>query len=133
MTKVSTPLGVGSGRAAQEAAVAVGSRRRQAVYGALCVAGAALPLSRFVPWLAENGLDLPLFFEELFANRISSFFAWDVLVSAAVVLAFLTLDGGGLPRAQRALVVVATCSGGVSFGLPVYLLLRELRSRRTSG
>jgi hypothetical protein len=108
------------------------SRRRQVVYGASCVAGAALPLSQVLPWMADNGIDLPLFFEELFANRISSFFAWDVLVSAAVVLAFLALDGGGLPRAQRALAAVATCSVGVSFGLPLYLLLRERHSRRAS-
>ncbi|MCA1716928.1 MAG: DUF2834 domain-containing protein [Actinobacteria bacterium] len=132
MTKTS-PQGAGPGRAvAEETITGGGSRHRQAVYGALCVVGAALPLSQFVPWLAENGLDLPLLFEELFANRISSFFAWDVLISAAVVLAFLALDGGGLPWAQRALAAVATCSVGVSFGLPVYLLLRERHSQRAS-
>lgn len=91
-----------------------------------------MPLSRFVPWLAENGLDLPLFYEELFANRISSFFAWDVLISAVVVLAFVALDRGGPPVAQRALAAMATCSVGVSFGLPVYLLLRERHSGRYS-
>lgn len=91
-----------------------------------------MPLSQFVPWLAENGLDLPLFFGELFANRISSFFAWDVLVSAVVVLTFLTLDRGGPPPVQRALAALGTCFVGPSFGLPVYLLLRERYSQRTS-
>lgn len=106
-----------------------GSGRRQLIFLGLSVAGAALPLSRFTPWLAENGLDLKLFYRELFANRISSFFAWDVLVSAAVVLAFVALDRGGPPLAQRILAVVATFSVGVSCGLPVYLLLRERHSR----
>lgn len=107
-------------------------RRRQAIYSALCVVGAALPLSRFLPWLAEHGPDAQVFFDELFTNRISSFFAWDVLVSATVVLAFLALDGGGLPRAHRVLVAVATCSVGVSLGLPLYLLLRERQTRQSS-
>lgn len=110
-----------------------GSGRRQVIFLGLSVLGATLPLSRFVPWLAENGLDLPLFYEELFANRISSFFAWDVLVSAVVVLAFVSLDRGGPPLAQRILSAIATCSVGVSFGLPLYLLLRERHSQRASG
>jgi hypothetical protein len=106
------------------------SRRKQVIYGALCIAGAALPLSQFTPWLMENGLDLQLFFNELYVNAISRFFAWDVLVSAVVILTFLVIDGGGIPRWQRILVGVATCSVGVSFGLPVYLLLRERHLQR---
>lgn len=131
-TGMSSP-GAGPVDTVAERAIAGGdSRRRQAVYGALCVVGAALPLSRFVPWLAEHGLDFRLFFDELFANRISSFFGWDVLVSTTVVLAFLALDGGGLPRAQRVLVAAATCCVGVSLGLPLYLLLRERQTRQPS-
>lgn len=125
-----SPPGSGPAYAAVIRTPVAGDARRQAIYGALCVVGAALPLSRFLPWLAEHGPDTRLFFDELFTNRISSFFAWDVLVSATVVLAFLALDGGGLPRAHRVVVAVATCSVGVSLGLPPYLFFRERHTRQ---
>jgi Terpene cyclase DEP1 len=101
------------------------SKRRQAIYLALSLLGAALPLSQFLPWVVDHGLDLPRLRDELFANRISSFFGVDLLISAVVVLTFLALDGGGLSRSHRVLTAVATCLVGVSCGLPVYLLLQE--------
>ncbi len=47
----------------------------QTTYLILCILGAILPYSQFVPFLLEHGLNLQLFFEQLFVNRISSFFA----------------------------------------------------------
>ena len=44
------------------------------LYLGLCVLGAALPYSQFLPFLREHGLDPRLIVEQLFANRISSFF-----------------------------------------------------------
>jgi len=129
-TSVKSPPGSGPAYAPMIGMPSAGDTRRQAIYGALCVVGAALPLSRFLPWLAEHGPDAQVFSDELFTNRVSSFFAWDVLVSATVVLAFLALDGGGLPRSQRVVVAVATCAVGVSLGLPLYLLLRERHTRQ---
>lgn len=99
--------------------------RVQAVYAALCVLGAVLPLAWFVPWLLDHGPDATLFLDELFANRVSSFFATDLLVSAVVLLAWLFLDRRALPARQRLAVIAGTCLVGVSFGLPLYLLLRE--------
>jgi hypothetical protein len=100
------------------------------VYGALWVAGTALPLSRFLPWLAEHGLDLRLFVAELFANRITAFFALDVIV-AVVVLLVLSVTDRELPAGQRLGVAVATLLGA-SCGLPLYLMLRERRRNRTT-
>ena len=51
----------------------------------LCVLGLVLPYSQFVPWLLEHGLNITVFVRELFANRISAFFAMDVIVSAIVL------------------------------------------------
>ena len=39
------------------------------------VLGLVFPSSQFVPWLLEHGLNFTVFFRELFANRISAFFA----------------------------------------------------------
>src|SRR5206468_10753536 len=57
-------------------------------YLVCCVLGLVLPSSQFVPWLLEHGLNITLFFRELFANRISAFFAMDVVVSAIADLVY---------------------------------------------
>ncbi len=48
------------------------------IYLVLCVFGVALPYSQFIPWVLKNGLNMPLFFQQLFANHISAFFGMDV-------------------------------------------------------
>jgi hypothetical protein len=58
-----------------------------------CVLGLVLPYSRFVPWLMEHGLNFTVFFRELFANRISAFFAMDAIVSAIVLIWFIQSEG----------------------------------------
>ena len=50
---------------------------RKNMYLFLCVLGVLLPYSQFIPWLIENGLNVPLFVRQLFANRISGFFGLD--------------------------------------------------------
>jgi hypothetical protein len=104
--------------------------RLEIVYGALWVAGTALPLSRVLPWLAEHGLDLRLFVAELFANRIAASFAWDVIVAVIVLLVLLVTDRE-LPARQRFGVAIASLLGA-SCGLPLYLMLRERRRNRTT-
>jgi hypothetical protein len=96
------------------------------VFVILAVLGAALPLSQFLPWFAANGLDLHLFFDELFANRISSFFGLDVLVSAIVTAVLIVLEGrrAGVPRLW--MPIAGTFLIGVSLGLPMFLAMREI-------
>ena len=62
-------------------------------YLLLCLLGTLLPYWQFMPWLMVHGFDLPLFCRELFANRIGGFFGMDVFVSAAVLWAFVALEG----------------------------------------
>lgn len=57
----------------------------QTTYLILCILGAVLPYSQFVPFLLEHSLNLQLFFEQLFINRISSFFTMDLIVSSLVL------------------------------------------------
>ena len=101
--------------------------RLKTVYLILCVVGVALPYTQFVPWLAENGLDLPLFFRQLFANRVGGFFGMDVFVSAAALLVFSLAEGSRLGLRGRWLTAAATLAVGVSLGLPLFLYLRERR------
>lgn len=100
--------------------------RHRTLYLALCVAGVVLPYSQLIPFLSEHGLDLRLFFDQLFSNRIGGFFGWDVIVSSAVLWVFVLVEGrraGVKPWAPLA----ASLAVGVSLGLPLFLYLRERR------
>ncbi|MBI3419847.1 MAG: DUF2834 domain-containing protein [Proteobacteria bacterium] len=98
---------------------------RKNIYLFLCVLGVVLPYSQFIPWVMENGLHLGLLFRQLFANRISSFFGLDVLVSAVVLIRFVRLEGRRLRVRHLWLPIVGVCAVGVSFALPLFLYLRE--------
>lgn len=63
-------------------------------YLLLAIAGAVIPYSQFVPWVAEHGLDARGFALELFSTRIGAFFGLDVLICAVVLLAFIGWDAG---------------------------------------
>jgi hypothetical protein len=101
-------------------------------YLVCCVLGLVLPYSQFVPWQLEHGLNVTLFFRELFANRISAFFALDVIVSAIVLIWFVQSEG---KRAQVRLLwlpTIGTLIVGVSFGFPLFLFLRQVTLDRTT-
>lgn len=95
------------------------------IYQFLCVIGFAVPYAAFVPWVAQHGLDLRLFVHQMFANRISSFFSLDVIVSAVVLLRFAAVESARRRIPHRWLVLLATLLVGVSLGLPLFLYLRE--------
>jgi len=95
------------------------------LYLILCVIGAVLPYWQFVPWVSQNGLSMPLFFHQLFANRISSFFGMDVLVSAAVLVVFMRSESSRLRIAGRWLPIAALLLVGVSLAFPMFLYMRE--------
>jgi len=95
------------------------------LYLSLAVIGAVLPFSQFVPWIAAHGLNVPLMVRELFSTHIGAFFGLDVLVSAAVLLAFIWREGASGKIRMRWLPIGATCLIGVSCGLPLFLYLRE--------
>ena len=102
------------------------------VYLILCVLGFVIPYSQFVPWLLEHGLNLNLLFRELFANRISAFFAMDVIISAIVVIWFIQSEGKRFRVRLLWLPTVGTLVVGVSFGFPLFLFLRQVTLDRTT-
>lgn len=103
------------------------------VYLFLSAIGLGLPLGQFVPWLRQNGLDLRLFLQQLFANHISGFFALDVMVSAVVLIVFVLVEGGRAGVRHRWAAIAGTLAVGVSFGLPLFLYLRERRLEEQRG
>jgi hypothetical protein len=101
-------------------------------YLVCCVLGLLLPYTQFVPWLLEHGLNLTLFFREMFANRISAFFVIDVIVSAIVLIWFIQREGKRLRVRLLWLPTVGTLVAGVSFGFPLFLFLRQATLDRTT-
>ena len=92
------------------------------VYLALCVVGVILPLWFLVSFVADEGLDVHAFFDQLTGSDIA-LFAWaDVVVCGLVVIALALRD-----RAWA--VIVATLAVGPSLGLPLLLLRRERLSQ----
>ena len=102
------------------------------IYLVLCFLGVALPYWQFIPWVAANGLDMSLFFRQLFANRVGAFFGMDVLVSAVTLMVFARAEGRRLKLGAHArwLTLAAVLTVGVSLGLPLFLYLRERKLER---
>jgi Terpene cyclase DEP1 len=101
-------------------------------YLLLCMLGTVLPYSQFVPWVMAHGLDMRLFIRELFANRISGFFAMDVIVSTAVLWSFVVREGLRLGVRHLWAPIVASLMVGVSLGLPLFLYLRQRRLEQSA-
>ena len=102
------------------------------VYLIFSVLGFVIPYSQLVPWLLEHGLNVGLFFRELFANRVSAFFAMDVIVSAIVLIWFIQSEGKRLRMRLLWLPIIGTLIVGVSFGFPLFLFLRQVALDRTT-
>jgi hypothetical protein len=102
-------------------------------YGTLCVFGAILPYGMFVPWVIDHGINVSLFITEAASTRIGAF-AWiDLLVSGLVLIGFVLVEGSRVGMNKLWLPIMGTCAIGVSFGLPLFLLQRELHLERQKG
>ena len=104
----------------------------RSAYLVLCLLGTVLPLSQFVPWLAINGLDLGLFFSDLFANRIGGFFGLDVFVSSAVLWIFVLFEGRRVGVRHLWAPIAGSLAVGVSLGLPLFLYLRQAKLEQSA-
>jgi hypothetical protein len=81
------------------------------LYLIFAVLGLILPYSQFIPWIAEHhALNVSIFLSDLFANRISAFFAMDVVVSAVVLISFIQTEGKRLQMRLLWLLRSVHCS-----------------------
>lgn len=100
-------------------------KTKQTLYLVLCVAGTILPCTQFLPFLRDHGLNLPVFIQQLFANRVSAFFGMDVIVSSVVLWVFVYSEGRRLRMRRLWIYVASNLLVGVSLGLPLFLLMRQ--------
>ena len=97
----------------------------QYFYLVLCILGTVLPCSQLLPFLTEHGLNVSLLMKDLFANRISSFFGLDVIVSSLVLWVLVLTEGRRQQMRHLWIYIVCNLLVGVSLGLPLFLYVRE--------
>jgi hypothetical protein len=93
----------------------------------LCVIGTILPYSQFLPFFVEHGMDLPLFIDQSFPNRVANGGTFDLLVSSVVLWVFVFVEGRRLSMKHLWVPIVGNLLVGVSLGLPLFLYMREAR------
>lgn len=94
------------------------------VYLLLCIAGTALPLAQFVPWLSANGPNVQLLLQQATSSNIAAF-AWaDVLISGLATIALICAEGRRLGM-RRLWLPLSSITIGPSLALPFFLYLRE--------
>ncbi|MBD2566484.1 DUF2834 domain-containing protein [Anabaena lutea] len=102
------------------------------IYISLAILGLVFPYSQFIPFILEHGFDIKLFFEQLFANKISGFFGMDVIVSSLVFWVFVFSEGTRLKMQKLWIYIACNLTVGVSFGLPLFLLMRQRQIEQKS-
>jgi hypothetical protein len=89
-----------------------------------CFAGIIIPYWFALPFFLIHGPNFRLFFEEIFATRISSFFAADLIVASVIFLVWSRRDARERGIAGWWIVVLSNLVVGLSLALPLYLLKR---------
>lgn len=84
----------------------------------------------FIPWISENGFNLKILLNEATENRISAFAWLDIIISAVVLIGFILYEGKRIGIKHKWIPIIGTLTVGVSFGLPFFLLLREIQMEK---
>ena len=89
-----------------------------------CVAGTVIPYWFALPFFLIHGPNFALFVEEVFATRISSFFATDLIVASVIFLIWSFRDAREQKIGGWWIVLLSNLVVGLSLALPLYLLKR---------
>jgi 4-amino-4-deoxy-L-arabinose transferase-like glycosyltransferase len=95
------------------------------VYIVLCVLGAVIPMTVFVPFALENGADMGLFVREMFGTQVASFLSADLMLSSLALWVFIFFEVRKQKIKYWWLSIIANFAVGLSLALPLFLLLRE--------
>ncbi len=97
----------------------------RAFYFIVAILGAVLPYYFFGTFFSENGFNLALFLQRLFANRVSSGFAIDLVISSMVFWPFLFRECRELGLRYAWIFVLFNLMVGLSFAFPLFLYVRQ--------
>lgn len=95
------------------------------LYLILAILGAVLPLSQFIPASLEGNFSVAQLITEMTATRNLRGVAYDLMVAAVTGLLFIVVEGRRNRIRHLWVPVVGTFFIGFSFGLPLFLYLRE--------
>ena len=95
------------------------------VYLLLTILGLVVPYYFFITFLLEFGLDFELFFQQLFATPISTFFAVDLIITAIVFLYYSRNESKRLGVGNWRVYLVTTLLVGPSFSFPLFQYVRQ--------
>jgi hypothetical protein len=98
--------------------------KESSIYLLLCIVGVIIPWFFLVGWLGEPNPSITGFFISIFANKVASSVAADLLISALVFFIFVYVEGRRLRMKRLWVFVPATLCVGLSFGLPLFLYFR---------
>jgi hypothetical protein len=95
------------------------------VYLILAIIGFIAPYYFFLQLPVQDGFNLPLLIQPLFANNFIKGVAMDLTVSVIVFWFFIFAEANKLEMKNSWLYVLATLLVGLSFALPLFLYFRE--------
>jgi hypothetical protein len=95
------------------------------IYLALAALGIALPYYQYWGFYQQFGNDLPKFLNDALINASSRFVLMDMVITAFAFFVFVALDNRKRKVKFAWLSIVGVFMVGVSFGLPLYLYLRD--------
>jgi len=95
-------------------------------YAVMCVAGFVLPYSALIFWFLDgNSKGVGDIGRNVFANGLSTMGWADVVITAIVVNSFARTEAFRMKMGSVAAPILGTCLVGPSFGLPLFLFMRE--------
>jgi len=89
-----------------------------------CLVGIVVPYWFALPFFVIHGPNFGLFVNEIFATRISSFFAADLTLASVMFLSWSRRDAQKRGVSGWWLVLLANLVVGLSLALPLYMLKR---------
>jgi len=98
---------------------------KKTIYFIFAFLGLVLPYYFLLSFLKEHGLDFPILIQELFANKISTFFAVDLMISIIVFWFYLYCEATTRKMKNWWLYILASLTVGLSFALPLFLYFPE--------
>jgi len=95
------------------------------LYLLLAIVGVILPYSQYVPFYQLYGNDFAKFFTDLFANYSIRFILMDLVVTAVTFFTLIAVESKSRKVKHAWIAILGVFTVGISFGLPLYLYLRE--------
>ena len=97
------------------------------LYLFLTGAGLVVPMMQFYKYIEKYGMSLQYMLELVFANYISRFFAFDLIIASFVFFVFVVVEGTRRRMKYLWVYILGTLCIGLAFALPLFLYERELK------